>query len=133
MKVLLEKVKKRLDRKLKKAEGAYVQQFTEKITQNCEHSGRRLSQHTQACKLKCQGADEETAMQCWDEKARGCSLFKLKKTPVELRQKFRSLPEKDIALRWPSLGSLMWVKHQIEERLKEEQNKEENSEQRKVG
>jgi len=136
MKALLDTVNKRLEKKLQRAEGAFVRQYTEKTTHNCHHSGRRLSPQVQACKIKWQGADEQSAAQCWDEKARGCTLFKLKKSPAELKQKFRSLSEEEIALRWPSIGSLLWIKRTIEERLKEtEEEKEEETEpeQRKVG
>jgi hypothetical protein len=106
----------RKQNKLRAAEEAYVKSFRTKTTTNCEHHGRPLADKgpqpyltTHVCKLKCIGADERSATQCWPEKAQQCDLFSLIKTEDQLRAEFRSIPEGEIILRWPTIGELIWL------------------------
>ena len=103
-----------------KAEQAYVRQKTVKCTVNCIFSGRGLAEKIHICKINAQGNDEITASQCWDEKARTCTLFELVKQPENLKKEFRSLSLQDISLRWPSIGELLWVKSNIQKLMSKE-------------
>lgn len=111
LKVLVEE---RLEKKKRKAEDAYVKAQTTKETRNCRHHGSSLSDKIYICKLKCQGTDELSAAQCWNEKARGCPDFSLQKSKEALKSEFRNLGDAEIALRWPSIGELLWVKKTLD-------------------
>lgn len=110
---IFEIVESRLQRKLRKAESAFVREKTSQKTENCGNAGRLLTGQLRACRLKCQGTNEFTAIQCWNEKALGCKLFKLANSSEVLREKFKSFSREEISIRWPSVGELMFVVDQI--------------------
>lgn len=106
---LLTWVRRRLVKKFRQAESAYIHQFLLKQTHNCKHSGRKLSDKNYHCKINALGTDEVGATQCWDEKAGLCPLFVLKRSPDELRAVFRRMDTEELSLRWPALGELIRV------------------------
>lgn len=107
MKEFLEVVKRRLERKLKRAEDAFVNRHFIKEPENCLNAGRVLTETTCVCKIHAWGNNELEAHQCWREKAALCPKFEPRHTEAKLRAKFRSL--RDIDLRNPSINELRWV------------------------
>jgi hypothetical protein len=113
LKEIKKQVEQRLERKLKKAESAFVREKTSTKAENCFYGGRLLTGNIRNCKLKCQGASEFCALQCWDEKARDCNSFRLKIPAEKIREQFRSFLKEEVSIRWPSIGELSWVLEQI--------------------
>jgi hypothetical protein len=107
----------RLDKKLHKAEQAYVRQKTQQCTLNCIHKGRNLTPAVSHCNISAMGNSEQEATQCWDEKSLKCPVFKLKKTAEQLKLEFRQISQSEISLRWPAIGELYWIKSKLEEFL----------------
>lgn len=103
----LRAVQTRLNRKLRKAEDAFVTRHFVKEPENCLNGGRVLTDTTCVCKIHAWGNNEAEAHQCWREKAALCPKFEPRFSEAKLRAKFRSL--KDIDLRNPSINELRWV------------------------
>jgi hypothetical protein len=110
---LLAAVEIRTRRKIKQAEEAYLRQKTIKQASNCQHGGRPLTENISVCKIYCQGEHEAQAGQCWREKAHLCPEFTLKRSEARHRRDFQQIPHEELALRWPSIGELLWVRKQI--------------------
>lgn len=110
---LLALVDARLERKLRKAEEAYVREMTSKKAANCYFGGRTLNTEQNVCRLQCQGMTEGHANLCWLEKAQGCLDFQLKKSLDTLISDFRAISQEELALRWPSIGELLWLRRKI--------------------
>ena len=122
LKVLIEE---RLLKKKNKAEDAYIRAGTSKETRNCRYHGTSLADRISVCTIKCQGMNESEAGICHNQKAQGCSQFKLIKSEEALRVEFRKLSDSEIALRWPSIGELLWILRNIDN-LKDSSIKEES-------
>lgn len=103
----LRTVKVRLERKLKRAEDAFVTAHFVKEPENCLNAGRVLTETTCACKIHAWGNNELEAHQCWREKAALCPKFEPRHPDGKLRARFRSL--RDVDLRNPSINELRWV------------------------
>jgi len=108
---LREWVKRRLARKARQAEQAYISEFTVKSTQNCLNHGTQLGESTWHCKINAMGLHEQGASQCWNQKARVCPLFELARDKETLRRDFRKMSPNQLAIRWPSLGELIRFDH----------------------
>jgi hypothetical protein len=110
---LREWVKRRLSRKARQAEGAYVSEFTIKSTTNCLNHGIQLSENIWHCKINALGLHEQGASQCWNNKARVCPLFELSRDVETLKRDFRKIRPNELAIRWPSLGELIRFDHML--------------------
>lgn len=108
---LKEWVKRRLTRKAKQAERAYVSEFTVKSTTNCLNHGIQLGEGTWHCKINAMGLHEQGASQCWHNKARVCPVFELLRDVERLRRDFREMSPNELSIRWPSLGELIRFDH----------------------
>jgi hypothetical protein len=108
---LREWVKRRLSRKARQAESAYVSEFTVKSTTNCLNHGIQLGDGIWHCKINAMGLHEQGASQCWNNKARVCPLFELLRDVETLRRDFRSMRPNELSIRWPSLGELIRFDH----------------------
>jgi hypothetical protein len=104
---LKEWVKKRLSRKARQAERAYINEFTVKSTTNCLNHGIQLGDGIWHCKINAMGLHEQGASQCWNQKARLCPLFELLRDVEVLKRDFRNMGPNELAIRWPSLGELI--------------------------
>ncbi len=111
---LLALIDLRIRRKAQKAEDAFVNEHTARRTQNCRHRGPRLGDKLHGCRLQCSGANEQHAGTCHDAKAQCCPEFTPRTPPADLREQFRTMPEEELALRWPSLNELFWVRRNVE-------------------
>lgn len=110
---LREWVARRLSRKARQAEKAYVSEFTVKSTTNCLNHGIQLSEGTFHCKINAMGLHEQGASQCWNEKARVCPVFELLRDVETLKRDFRRMRPNELAIRWPSLGELIRFEHML--------------------
>lgn len=108
-------IEDRLRKKLKRAESAYIKARMQKETINCKHRGPQLAERIHVCKIGCCGVDGNTSGQCWNQKAQACDEFQHAVSSAGVRDEFRSLPEEEIALRWPQLGELLWALRRIKE------------------
>lgn len=108
---LREWVKRRLSRKAKQAESAFISEFTIKSTTNCSNHGIQLGNGTFHCKVNALGLHEHGASQCWNNKARICPLFELKRGVEELKRDFRKMSPNELSIRWPSIGELLRFDH----------------------
>jgi hypothetical protein len=104
---LLVMTRRRLFRKAKQAEQAYINEYSVKVTLNCVNHGRKLSDGCFHCKINAMGLYEERASQCWNQKASICPVFERKRDIEELRRDFRKISPNELAIRWPSLGELI--------------------------
>jgi hypothetical protein len=104
-------VKRRLSRKAKQAERAFISEFTVKSTTNCINQGIRLGDGIWHCKINAMGLHEQGASQCWNNKARVCPLFELLRDVETLRRDFRNMSPNELSIRWPSLGELIRFDH----------------------
>jgi hypothetical protein len=104
---LREWVKRRLTRKAKQAERAFISEFTVKSTTNCLNHGIQLGENIWNCKIGAMGLHENGASQCWNNKARVCPLFELKRDVEKLKSDFRKMNPNELAIRWPSIGELI--------------------------
>ena len=104
-------VKRRLTRKAKQAERAYVSEFTVKSTTNCLNHGIQLGDSVWHCKINAMGLHEQGASQCWNNKARVCPLFELLRDVDTLKRDFRRMSPNELSIRWPSLGELIRFDH----------------------
>jgi len=120
LEAILDNLYRRLEVKTRRAEEAYVRRKTVKATDNCQHAGRRLEKGIRACKELAVGLTEEEAHCCWDEKARSCPIFELRKQPGKHRKDFREMPEEEFAVRYPTAGELARVIQLVEEELDDE-------------
>lgn len=111
---LIDLVTERIDHKTKRAEGSYVRANTCKTTNNCKYAGTVLGEGIRACKMAACGEDEHESGICYDRKSISCSVFVPRLTPEQLRAKFRRMPDTEIAVRYPSIGSLIWVIRQAQ-------------------
>lgn len=111
---LLALIDLRLRRKTLKAEDAFVNDHTARRTRNCRHRGPDLGDRLHGCRLQCSGANEQHAGTCHDAKAQSCPEFAPRTPPAELREQFRTMPEEELCLRWPSINELLWVRRKIE-------------------
>jgi hypothetical protein len=107
LQALKEWVKRRLNRKARQAERAYVSEFTVKCTTNCLNHGIQLGENIWHCRINALGLHEKGASQCWNQKARICPLFELLRDVETLRSDFRKMQPNELAIRWPSLGELL--------------------------
>lgn len=107
----------RLDKKVQRAQRAFVKAGTTKETTNCRYHGRKIGDNICVCSIWAKGHNESTAGQCWNEKAARCPDFVLAKSEETLRDEFLNLTEEELRVRWPSIGELLWIKRQIEEQL----------------
>jgi len=125
----LDAIETRLAKKLKRAETAYIKQHTQKISQNCGHYDREVSDGLVVCKMQCIGENEAAASTCWAEKAAWCTKFKLKRSVQQLRLRFKQLSKEELRLRWPSINELYWTQELLKEQIQKETpvNKEPNS------
>jgi hypothetical protein len=111
---LIDLVAQRLDRKTKTAEDGFVRSNTCKCTNNCKFAGRHLGDGIRACKAQAIGENEQEASLCHDRKSVLCSMFVPRLTPEQLRAKFRQMSDEELAVRYPSIGTLMWVLKQAQ-------------------
>jgi hypothetical protein len=111
---LIDLVTQRLDRKMKTAEDGFVRSNTCKCTNNCKFAGRHLGDGIRACKAQAIGENEQEASLCHDRKSVTCSLFVPRLAPEQLRAKFRQMSDEELAVRYPSIGTLMWVLKQAQ-------------------
>jgi hypothetical protein len=116
---LLVKIHERINQKVQRAYRGYLNQNMVQVTSNCLHKGRTLSKEISVCKELALGDFEgdvrNGAHCCWDEKARICPLFSLKKNPQELKSDFNSMAMEEFLVRWPSIGELLRVEKWIRE------------------
>jgi len=112
---LQQDVEQRLENKLWRAEGAYIKALSAKSPKNCKNCKVRLSDREFSCLIACQGVDAQSAGICFEEKARGCEDFQLRKSIEVLRKQFRSFSMEEISLRWPQIGELLWLQKRIKE------------------
>jgi hypothetical protein len=110
---LREWVKRRLSRKARQAEKAYVSEFTIKRTTNCLNHGIQLGESTFHCKINALGLHEQGASQCWNNKAQVCPVFELLRDVETLKRDFRKMQPNELAIRWPSLGELIRFDHML--------------------
>jgi hypothetical protein len=108
---LREWVQRRLSRKARQAERAYVAEFTVKSTTNCLNHGIQLGESIWHCKINAMGLHEQGASQCWNNKARVCPLFELLRDVETLKRDFRQIRPNELSIRWPSLGELIRFDH----------------------
>ena len=111
---LIDLVTQRLDRKTQTAEDGFVRANTCKCTNNCKFAGRQLGDGIRACKAHACGENEQEASTCHDRKSVTCSLFVPRLTPEQVRSKFRQMSDEELAVRYPSIGTLMWVLKQAQ-------------------
>jgi hypothetical protein len=110
---LKEWVSRRLSRKARQAEKAYIAEFTVKSTVNCLNHGIQLGENTWHCKINALGLHEQGASQCWNGKARVCPVFELIRDVEILKRDFRKMRPNELAIRWPSLGELIRFEHML--------------------
>jgi hypothetical protein len=118
-------VEERIVKKKRRAEDAFLRAKKVKVTENCRHHGASLSEHLYVCKLRCQGANETDAGICHNQKAAGCPDFTVGRTDEAIRGEFRGFTDSEVAIRWPSIGELMWVRRQLSETAQEKLPQEE--------
>lgn len=106
---LIDLVTQRLERKTKKAEDGFVRANTCKCTNNCRFAGRHLGDGIRACKAQAIGENEQEASLCHDRKSILCSMFVPRLTPEQARSKFRQMSNEELSVRYPTIGTLMWV------------------------
>lgn len=111
---LIQLTTERLVKKTRRAEDAYVRQHTAPLTLNCRHRGPALGDRIHACKLQCQGANEQEAATCHDRKAATCAEFTPRLSSQQLRDEFRNIPPEELSLRWPAIGELRWLLAQMQ-------------------
>ncbi len=111
---LIQLTTERLAKKTRRAEEAYVRQYTVPLTGNCRHHGPALGDRIHACKLQCQGANEHEAGTCPDRKAATCAEFTPRLGPQQLRDQFRDIPPEELSLRWPAVGEIRWLLAQVQ-------------------
>lgn len=115
---LLAQIQERLRRKIRQAEEGYLNHHTVKVTLNCVHKGRNLSDKISVCKIQAMGeyeGDERAGAHCcWNEKASVCPLFQLRQNVEEIRRDFRRMSAEEKAVRWPSLGELLRIEKLVE-------------------
>lgn len=104
---LLILIRKRLKRKLRKAEESFINENSIKKSSNCVNRGRSLGDHLSHCKINALGSHESGASQCWNEKASICPYFERKKDDSQLRSTFRKMDLRELEIRWPSIGELL--------------------------
>ena len=114
LKGLLETLQLRLKKKTQRAAESYVRGGSAKLTSNCRHSGPALGGGLRVCKIAAMGQNEKEALTCGDEKARMCPVFRARYTPRQLRQQFHQFNERQLSLRWPSLGELIQIVGMVE-------------------
>jgi hypothetical protein len=108
---LKEWIKRRLTRKARQAERAFISEFTVKCTTNCLNHGIQLGDGVWHCKINAMGLHEQGASQCWNHKARVCPLFELSRDVETLKSDFRRIGPNELSIRWPSLGELIRFDH----------------------
>jgi hypothetical protein len=111
---LIQLTTERLAKKTRRAEDAYVRQHTAPFTLNCRHRGPALGDRIHACKLQCQGANEQEAGTCHDRKAAACAEFTPRLSSQQLHDEFRHIPPEELSLRWPAIGELRWLLAQMQ-------------------
>jgi len=110
-------VNERIRKKLQRAEGAFIKAHSQKETSNCRHHGPLLSDNMYVCKISCIGTDARSAGACFNQKARACDEFSLKRSVETRRAEFRAFTEDEIAIRNPHIGELFWMRNQIKAQL----------------
>lgn len=106
-------VLERLQRKLERAESSFIKSKTLKLTSNCRNGGSQIGGKIFVCKISCIGVDARSSGQCFDEKARACGDFSLRRSVEIIREIFRGMSESELTLRWPQLGELFWMRDKL--------------------
>lgn len=106
---LREKLIERARHKKRRAEQAFIKQTQAKLTENCRHAGKRITQGQCVCRVVAMGLNEKDAMSCHDAKAGICGLFEAKQSVDEAKQVFREMDTSELAVRWPSLGETLRI------------------------
>lgn len=119
LKKLLARVEHRLQKKIERAEQAFIRQSTLKKPEHCTHLGRRLGEDTHICLIQCVGQFESEAFICYPDKARGCEGLELREPVDAVRKRFRNFSDDEIRLRWPSVGELLWIRKEITALMRE--------------
>jgi hypothetical protein len=126
-------LQERLNKRLKKAEDAFVKQKTAKIPENCANSGREINPGVFVCRIAAMGVNEIDATTCHREKAGICPLFVLGKSVNQVKKEFRGLPIVDVGIRWPAINECGRILKFVDSVLAKEVDDEKNTNQSDVG